>query len=92
MSALRVPYLDGRGVLRQLLQAATARGIIIDELAAQPVSHRALLGAGNRDAEPMVEVRLLVHGKCPVSDLADAFTGVDGVASVLVGDDALANE
>lgn len=92
VSALRVQYLDGRGVLRQLLQAATARGIIIDELAAQPVSHRALLGADDRDAEPMVEVRLLVHGKCPVSDLADAFTGVDGVASVLVGDDALGDE
>lgn len=92
LSALRVQYLDGRGVLRQLLQAATARGIVIDEVAVQPVSQRALLGADDRAVEPMVEVRLLVHGKYPVSDLADALTAVDGVASVLVGDDALTEE
>jgi hypothetical protein len=35
----------------------------------------------------MVEVRLHVHGKYPVSELAAALSEVDDVASVLVGDD-----
>jgi putative Mg2+ transporter-C (MgtC) family protein len=86
IAELRVRYPDGRGVLRRLLQAATSRGFIIDDVSAEPISPRVLLGADARDAEPMVEVRLLVHGKSPVNELADALSGVEDVASVLVGD------
>lgn len=87
VSELRVRYLDGRGVLRQLLQTATARGFIIDELSAEPLASRTLLESNARDVEPLVEVRLLVHGKSPVNELADALSNVDNVASVLVGDE-----
>ena len=36
VSSLRVRYLDGRGVLRQLLQVVTSRGFVIDEVSAGP--------------------------------------------------------
>jgi putative Mg2+ transporter-C (MgtC) family protein len=89
VSELRVRYLDGRGVLRHLLHATTSHGFIIDELSAEPLSPRTLLDdAGTSDFEPIVEVRLLVHGKSPVEDLAGALSRVDDVASVLIGDEA----
>lgn len=84
-SELRIRYLDGRGVLRRLLQTATSRGFIIDELTAEPLSPPTVLGSGARDVDPMVEVRMLVHGKAPVEELARALSEVDDVASVQVG-------
>ncbi len=94
VSALRVRYPDGQGVLRRLLQAATARGYIIDELSAETIGGRTLLGPGprDRDDQPVVEVRLLVHGRYPVSELAAALSEIDGVTSVMLGDDPLASE
>jgi putative Mg2+ transporter-C (MgtC) family protein len=92
VSALRVRYPDGRGVLRRLLQAVTAKGFIIDEISAESLSSRALTGADGQHAEPMVEVLLRVHGKHPISELATALMEVDGVASVLTGDDPAASD
>jgi putative Mg2+ transporter-C (MgtC) family protein len=98
VSALRIRYCDGRGVLRGVLQAATERGFIIDELSAEPLSSRIVLGPDGQDApgaleaRPMVEVRLHVHGKYPVSELAATLSEVDGVASILVGDDQAASD
>lgn len=92
VSALRIRYTDGRGVLRRLLQTATARGFIIDELSAEPVSSPALAGAGSLGSTPMVEVLLRVRGKSPVSELAAALSDVDDVAAVLVGDDLTAGD
>lgn len=95
-SLLRIRYLDGHGVLRRLLQAATQRGFIVDELSAESLSGRSFLRAGAIDAgsgepmvpaEPMVEVLLRVHGKSPVSELAAVLSEVDDVVSVLVADD-----
>jgi hypothetical protein len=40
----------------------------------------------------MVEVRLRVHGRYPVNELAAALSEMDNVASVLVGDDPPAAE
>lgn len=88
MAELRIRYLDGRGVLRHLLHAATSRGFIIDEVSAEPISPRAFLGSDADEFEPMVEVRMLVHGRSPVGELADALSGVDNVASVVVSDEA----
>jgi hypothetical protein len=45
-----------------------------------------------KESSPMVEVRLHVHGKYPVSDLAAVLSEVDGVASVLVGNDQAADD
>lgn len=86
VSELRVRYLDGRGVLRNLLQTATSRGFIIDELSAESLSPRTVLRLDEGTAEPMVEVRLLVHGRSPVQELADALSRVDDVDSVLISD------
>jgi hypothetical protein len=40
----------------------------------------------------MVEVRPHVHGKYPVSEFAAALSEVDGVASVLAGNDQAADD
>ncbi|HEY3955360.1 MAG TPA: hypothetical protein VGM53_18475 [Streptosporangiaceae bacterium] len=45
-----------------------------------------------KESSPMVEVRLHVRGKYPVSDLAAELSEVDGVASVLVGNDQAADD
>jgi putative Mg2+ transporter-C (MgtC) family protein len=98
VSALRIRYSDGRGVLRRLLRATTARGFVIDELSAEPLNGLVGLGPDSQEgqgalnASPMVEVRLHVHGKYPVSELAAALSEVDGVASVLVGNDQAADD
>lgn len=86
ISELRVRYLDGRGVLRRLLQAATSHGFLIDDLSAEPFGPQRLLGSDPRDTAPMVEVLLHVHGKVPVSELAAALSEIEDVASVSIGD------
>ena len=84
-SALRIRYPDGRGILRLLLQTATAEGFTIDEVSAQTLDRltdapHAELGGG-----AMVEVRLSVHGRSPVSELAAALSEIDDVDAVLTG-------
>lgn len=91
-SALRVRYVDGQGVLRHLLQAATARGFTIDELSAEPFSPQRTFQSTPYDGPPLVEVLLHVHGKAPVSELAAALSEIDGVASVMVGEDLTAGD
>jgi hypothetical protein len=44
VSALRIRYSDGRGVLRRQLQAATAWRFIINDLSAEPFNGRIGLG------------------------------------------------
>jgi putative Mg2+ transporter-C (MgtC) family protein len=82
VSALRIRYPDGRGILRRLLQTATAHGFAIDEVSAGPSGRRRDPGNG----VPMAEVTLQVHGKHPVSELAAALSEVDDVDAVLVDD------
>ena len=82
VSALRVRYPDGHGVLRRVMQATTDQGFTIDELTAEP-----LRDSGSRDADRMVEVLLRVHGKSSVHELAATLAEIDDVASVLVADD-----
>jgi putative Mg2+ transporter-C (MgtC) family protein len=91
VSELRVRYLDGKGVLRRLLQTATSRGFIIDELTAESLRPEAMLGSDAYDVEPIVEVRLLVHGKSSVNELAAALSEAADVVSVLIGDNDLAS-
>jgi len=88
VSTLRVRYLDGRGVLRRLLQAATSQGFTIDEVSTDTAArHRAgRSGPGTPDVAPLVEVMLQVHGKQPVNDLAAILSDMDDVDAVLVND------
>lgn len=81
ISALRVTYPDGRGILRDMLAAATARGFAIDDVATEAADRKP------GDAGPrMVEVTLHVHGRHPVNDLATALSELDGVHAVLAAD------
>ncbi len=82
ISAIRVRYPDGRGILRDVLREATARGFAIDEVATRAAGER----QGALGAPPMVEVTLLVHGRGQVSELAAALSEFDDVEAVLATD------
>jgi putative Mg2+ transporter-C (MgtC) family protein len=88
ISAVRVRYADGRGLLRDILAVATERGFTIDDVATETIS-------ATRDADgrkkrngvaPIIEVTLHVHGKQPVAELAAALTELDYVEAVLARD------
>jgi putative Mg2+ transporter-C (MgtC) family protein len=88
ISLLRVRYPDGRGILRQLLQLATARGFAIDEVSTEPLGYRGRDGHVNESGvpSPMVEVTLHVHGRASVNDLAAELSEMDEVEAVVAGD------
>jgi len=87
VSALHVRYPDGRGILRNVLQEATARGFAIDDVSAHPAGHKHRPpGNAATPGPPIVDVTLHVHGKNPVSSLAAALSDIDGVHAVLASD------
>jgi putative Mg2+ transporter-C (MgtC) family protein len=88
ISSLRVRYLDGRGILRQLLQVVTSQGFTIDEVSTDTSGrHGADRASGEvPTAMPYVEVTLQVHGKQRVNDLAAVLSEIDDVDAVLVND------
>jgi putative Mg2+ transporter-C (MgtC) family protein len=88
ISALRVRYPDGRGILREVLKEATARGFAIDDVATEALGdRRSSAGDGNgRAKRRMVQVELHVHGKNSVTELAAALSEQEGVDAVLASD------
>lgn len=89
ISVIRVYYPDGRGILREILQVATARGFAIDELSTAAAGNgRSYPGQHNgHPAEPrMVEVILQVHGRGLVNELAGGLSEIPGVRAVVAGD------
>ncbi len=88
VSLLRVRYPDGRGILRQLLAVATARGFAIEEVSTESLGRRD--GADHVGAaalaSPMVEVTLHVYGRASVNDLAAELSEIDDVDAVVAGD------
>jgi putative Mg2+ transporter-C (MgtC) family protein len=82
MSVLRVRYLDGHGTLRDLLQMASAQGFGIDEVVVAD-THPTF----RKDGESVVEVGLRIHGRRPVTDLASAYSDLEGVEA-FVGSDS----
>ena len=93
-STLRVRYPDGHGILRRVLNEATQRGFVIDDLATEPVSDRLGISAaqGNGGEPAMVAVTMHVHGKRPVSELAGALTELDLVDAVVAASHQAADE
>jgi putative Mg2+ transporter-C (MgtC) family protein len=89
ISVIRVRYPDGRGILRQLLQVATAQGFAIDEVSTgtqglpQPSSSET---AGAGDDGRRVEVTMHVHGRASVNDLAATLSEMDEVDAVVADD------
>lgn len=89
ISALRVRYPDGRGLLREVLREATERGFAIDDVAIETVGDRPRVLAGHGESDgrpPMVEMTLHVHGRQPVNELAAALSDLDFVDAVLASD------
>jgi putative Mg2+ transporter-C (MgtC) family protein len=80
ISALRVRYPDGHGILRRVLHEATDRGFAIDDVSTEPAGRRADGGA------EMVEVTLHVHGKQSVTELAAVLSDLEYVEAVLASD------
>jgi putative Mg2+ transporter-C (MgtC) family protein len=81
VSALRVRYPDGRGILRNLMAETTSRGFAIDDIATESAEH------GTDHAGPrMVHVTLHVHGRQPVTELAAALSELPDVDAVLATD------
>jgi putative Mg2+ transporter-C (MgtC) family protein len=83
VSALRVTYPDGQGILRAVLAETTGRGFGIDDMATESIGRPA--GAGG-NGKGMVQVTLHVHGRQPVSELATALSELDSVHAVLATD------
>jgi putative Mg2+ transporter-C (MgtC) family protein len=84
VSALRVRYPDGRGILRDLIAETTSRGFAIDDLATEPAASS---GHGTDHAGPrMVHVTLHVHGRQPLTELAAALSELPDVDAVLATD------
>jgi putative Mg2+ transporter-C (MgtC) family protein len=86
VSALRVRYPDGRGILRDVLREATQRGFTIDDVSTEKVGPVMLPGRGEAAQAGMVEVTLHVHGRQPVNTLAAALSERAGVEAVLARD------
>lgn len=87
ISALRVRYPDGRGILRDVLREATNRGFAIDDVATEALGYRR--PSNPEDARPerrMVEVTLHVHGKNSVNELAAVLSEQADVEAVLSSD------
>ncbi len=80
-SAVRVLYEDGRGILRRILTACTARDFKVADVDVE----RAEGGPGHGHAGA-VAVSLEIHGPGSVSALAAALDEIDGVISVAAGD------
>jgi putative Mg2+ transporter-C (MgtC) family protein len=77
VSGIQVRYPDGRGILRQVLAAATDRGFIIDDVVTE-----ASPGGRHR----MIELTLHVHGRAPVDDLVAALSELEHVEAVQAAD------
>jgi putative Mg2+ transporter-C (MgtC) family protein len=85
VSALRVRYPDGHGILRDVLKEATTRGFTIKDVATQAL-RGAPSSASAAPDRPIVEVTLHVHGKHSVNNLAAALSELHDVEAVLASD------
>ena len=96
ISVLRVSYLDGRGILRQVLKVVTERGVAVDELTTQGGGGRgggdAGHGDGGGDGERQVEVVLQLHGRGSVNELAVQLSEISGVTAVTSDDANVASD
>jgi putative Mg2+ transporter-C (MgtC) family protein len=80
---LRLDYLDGRGVLRHVLEICTAQRFRVAEVSI--TNDR----AGEPGGQPrVVSVALVLQGRSPVAQLAARLQEVDGMLAVRAGDSA----
>jgi putative Mg2+ transporter-C (MgtC) family protein len=85
VSAVRVRYPDGRGILREVLRETTARGFAIDNIVTETLGP-ASTEEGAPPGRPAVEVTLQVYGKHSVNELAAALSELPDVDAVRASD------
>jgi putative Mg2+ transporter-C (MgtC) family protein len=73
-AGIRVRYLDGQGVLRDILRAATHRGFSVLEVDTERHT--------DGDDQPSIDLVLRVAGRPPAHELVSALAELDGVRSV----------
>lgn len=81
-SELRLVYLDGQGILREVLAECARRGFSISDVS---VRHEGS-SSGNGRRERHVTVELEVRGRAPVTELAAELNDMRGVVDVHAGD------
>jgi putative Mg2+ transporter-C (MgtC) family protein len=79
-SEVRVRYVDGRGVLRDVLAQVTAHGFTVSHLTTRPQPETT--GGARDPSSTLVEVTLRVVGRRPATDVAMALAEIPGVDSV----------
>jgi putative Mg2+ transporter-C (MgtC) family protein len=86
ISALRVTYPDGHGILRGIIAETTSRGFAIDDMATESIGRPPGSSRDDPHHRAMVQVTLHVHGRHPVAELAAALSELDDVQAVLATD------
>lgn len=81
-SALHVNYEDGRGALRSILEAATHRGFVVEE-----VSTRRRVPEDDWPGGATIDLALKVRGAGEVGELAAQLSETSGVRGIQVGGD-----
>ncbi|HVE30305.1 MAG TPA: MgtC/SapB family protein [Mycobacteriales bacterium] len=79
-AVLSCTYVDGRGVLRELLRTCTDSGWAVTRVETRPAA--AAVGPDGQSGPPLVRVRLELHGEGPDTGLIAALNDVDGVVEV----------
>ncbi|MDN5794704.1 MAG: MgtC/SapB family protein [Intrasporangium sp.] len=87
--ALRVTYVDGRGLLRQIIDLVTSRGFAIEDLTtSQTATVQIGSGRGRDESEAprqggrLVTVVLILSGRGRLPSLNAALSEVDGIVAV----------
>jgi putative Mg2+ transporter-C (MgtC) family protein len=86
---LRVTYVDGRGLLRRIIDVATSRGFAIEDLTTTQTA-TVQVGSGRGREEPaspttggrLVTVVLVLSGRATLPSLNAALSELDGVVAV----------
>ncbi|WP_347352047.1 MgtC/SapB family protein [Intrasporangium sp.] len=90
LHALRVTYVDGRGLLRQIIDLVTSRGFAIEDLTTSQTA-TVQIGSGRGRDEPesqqhpggrLVTVVLILSGRGRLPSLNAALSEVDGIVAV----------
>ncbi|WP_396794559.1 MgtC/SapB family protein [Microbispora sp. H13382] len=77
-SRLRLAYVDGRGVLRQVLAECTGRRFVVNELSLEQ--------PGGGQETRTVSVTLVIHGPGSVVDLTSRLAEMEGVLTISCDD------
>jgi len=79
-AVLSCTYVDGRGVLRELLRTCTDSGWAVTRVETRPAG--APVGPDGESGPALVRVRLELHGEGSDTGLIAALDDVDGVVEV----------